>query len=90
MAAPLVVGQEALGVLITEKNSSHSHIAQSEINLLMGVASQTAISIINARSIKKIRKSELNENNIAIVIIKTVNREVNLALPIDLNDSLIK
>jgi len=58
VCAPLVYEKEALGVLVAENNRSQSHIGQSEINLLMGVASQTAISIINARSIKKIRKSE--------------------------------
>ena len=72
VCVPLVYEKEALGVLVTENNSSQSHIAQSEINLLTGVASQTAISIINARSIKKIRKSEqqyrLLADNISDVI----------------------
>jgi PAS domain S-box-containing protein len=72
ICVPLVYEKEALGVLITENNSSQSHIAQSEINLLMGVASQTAISIINARAIKKIKKNEqqyrLLADNISDVI----------------------
>ncbi|MGD8290738.1 MAG: ATP-binding protein [Desulfobacterales bacterium] len=72
VCVPLLYEKEALGVIITEKNNSHSYIVQSEINLLMGVASQTAISIINARSIKKIRKSEqqyrLLADNISDVI----------------------
>jgi PAS domain S-box-containing protein len=69
---PLIYEKEALGVLVVENNSSKRHIAQSEISLLMGVASQTAISIINARSIEKIKKSEqqyrLLADNISDVI----------------------
>ena len=69
---PLVYEKEALGVLVVENNSSQGQIAQSEINLLAGVAAQTAISIINARSIKKIRESEqqyrLLADNISDVI----------------------
>jgi PAS domain S-box-containing protein len=72
VCVPLVYEKEALGVLVVENNSSQSQIAQSEINLLTGVASQTAISIINARSIKKIRESEqqyrLLADNISDVI----------------------
>ncbi len=44
VCVPLVYEKEALGVLVVENNSSQSQIAQSEINLLTGVASQTAIS----------------------------------------------
>lgn len=69
---PLVYEKEALGVLVVENNNLQRHIAQSEISLLMGVASQTAISIINARSIKKIRENEqqyrLLADNISDVI----------------------
>jgi len=72
VCVPLVYEKEALGVLFAENNSSQSQIAQSEINLLTGVASQTAISIINARSIKKLRESEqqyrLLADNISDVI----------------------
>ena len=72
VCVPLVYEKEALGVLVAENNSLQRHIDQSEVNLLVGVASQTAISIINARSIKKIRKSEqqyrLLADNISDVI----------------------
>jgi PAS domain S-box-containing protein len=58
--------------LVVENNNLQRHIAQSEISLLMGVASQTAISIINARSIRKIRENEqqyrLLADNISDVI----------------------
>ena len=69
---PLVYEKEALGVLVVENNNIQRHIAQSEISLLMGVASQTAISIINARSVEKLRESEqqyrLLADNISDVI----------------------
>ena len=72
ICVPLVYEKEALGVLVVENNSMHRHIAQSEISLLMGVASQTAISMINARSIHQIKESEaqyrLLADNISDVI----------------------
>lgn len=52
--------------------SRQNRLTQSEISLLMGVASQTATSIINARSFKQIRESErqyrLLADNISDVI----------------------
>ena len=72
VCVPIVYEKETLGVLVVENNNFKSRIAQSEISLLMGVASQTAISIINARSFKKIRESEqqyrLLADNISDVI----------------------
>jgi PAS domain S-box-containing protein len=72
VCVPIVYEKETLGVLVVENNNFKSRIAQSEISLLMGVASQTAISIINSRSFKKIRESEqqyrLLADNISDVI----------------------
>ena len=72
ICVPIVYEQESLGVLVVENNRSRNLLAQSEISLLMGVASQTATSIINARSFKRIRESErqyrLLADNISDVI----------------------
>ena len=72
ICVPIIYEKEALGVLAVENTQSKTHLAQSEISLLMGVASQTATSIINARSFKKIRESEqqyrLLADNISDVI----------------------
>ena len=72
ICVPIVYEKEALGILAVENTNSPNHLAQSEISVLMGVASQTATGIINARSFKKIRKSErryrLLADNISDVI----------------------
>lgn len=72
VCVPIVYEKSALGVLAVENTKSSQHLAQSEISVLMGVASQTAASIINARSFKEIRKSEqryrLLADNISDVI----------------------
>jgi PAS domain S-box-containing protein len=72
ICVPIVYEEESLGVLVVENIRSRNHLAQSEISLLMGVASQTATAIINARSFKKIQESErqyrLLADNISDVI----------------------
>ena len=72
VCVPIVYGKKALGVLAVENTNSHQYLAQSEISVLIGVASQTAASIINARSFKKIQESErqyrLLADNISDVI----------------------
>jgi len=72
MCVPIVYEQESLGVLVVENIRSRNQLAQSEISLLMSVASQTATAIINARSFKRIQESErqyrLLADNISDVI----------------------
>ncbi len=55
---PIVYERQSLGVMVVENNNLHRQPGHSEMSLLLGVASQTALSIINARSVKKIRESE--------------------------------
>jgi len=72
ICVPIVYEEESLGVLVVENFHSRNHLAQSEMSLLMGVASQTATAIINARSFKRIQESErqyrLLADNISDVI----------------------
>jgi PAS domain S-box-containing protein len=72
ICVPIVYEEESLGVLAVENTNSQNRLTQSEISLLMGVASQTATSIINARSFRQIRESErqyrLLADNISDVI----------------------
>lgn len=72
VCVPIVYEEESLGVLVVENFRSRNYLAQSEISLLMGVASQTATAIINARSFKRIQESErqyrLLADNISDVI----------------------
>ncbi|MCD6585722.1 MAG: response regulator [Desulfobacteraceae bacterium] len=72
ICVPIIYEKESLGILAVDNSKSKADLRQSDINLLMGVASETAISLINARSFKKIKKSEaryrLLSDNISDII----------------------
>jgi PAS domain S-box-containing protein len=55
---PIVYENESLGVLSLDNNSSSGPPKQSDLNLLMGIAPQIAISITNARSFERLQASE--------------------------------
>ncbi|MBN1849966.1 MAG: response regulator [Deltaproteobacteria bacterium] len=58
ICVPIVYERESLGILAVDNVRSNRALTQSDVNLLMGVASQTAISLVNARSFQQLRKSE--------------------------------
>ena len=58
ISVPIVYEQEALGILAVDNIKSKTPLRQSDVNLLMGVASQLATSIMNARSFIKLHQSE--------------------------------
>jgi len=58
ICVPIVYEQEALGILAVDNIKSKTPLRQSDMNLLMGLASQLAISIMNARSFIKLHQSE--------------------------------
>ncbi|MBC2717187.1 MAG: response regulator [Desulfobacteraceae bacterium] len=58
ICVPIVYEKKSIGILAVDNSKSKMDLRQSDMNLLMGVASEMAISIINARSFKKIRESE--------------------------------
>ena len=72
ICVPIIYEKESLGILAVDNSKSETDLRQSDMNLLMGVASEIAISIINARSFKKIRESEtryrLLSDNISDII----------------------
>ena len=72
ICVPIIFEKESLGILAVDNSQSKTDLRQSDINLLMGVASETAISLINAKSFKKIRESEaryrLLSDNISDII----------------------
>jgi PAS domain S-box-containing protein len=49
---------ESLGVIAVDNLKSQREFREGDINLLMAVASQTALSIVNARSFQKLQESE--------------------------------
>jgi len=55
---PIVYERESLGILAVDTVSSKRSLTQTDVNLLMGVASQTAISIANALSFERLEESK--------------------------------
>jgi PAS domain S-box-containing protein len=64
ICVPIVYENESLGILAVDNLKSKRPLTQSDMNLLTGIASQTAVSIINARSFKKLKESEEKYRNI--------------------------
>jgi PAS domain S-box-containing protein len=58
ICAPLIYKDESLGLILVDNLTSKRPLTQTDMNLLMGVASQIAISIINAASFNRLIESE--------------------------------
>ncbi|MBW2035705.1 MAG: GAF domain-containing protein, partial [Deltaproteobacteria bacterium] len=58
ICVPIVYEQRSLGILTVDNVKSKRILTQSDMSLLMGVASQTAINIIEAMSFQKLQESE--------------------------------
>jgi len=58
ICVPIVYESDSLGVIIMDNISSKRALTGSDMSLLMGVASQTAISMVNAISFQKLQESE--------------------------------
>jgi len=58
ICVPIVYEHESLGLLAVDNIRSKRPLTKSDMNFLMGIASQTAVSIINARSFQRLRDSE--------------------------------
>ncbi|MGD8947344.1 MAG: ATP-binding protein [Desulfobacterales bacterium] len=58
ICVPLAYKNESLGILVVARLNSNKPLTQSDLSLIIGVASHTAISIMNAVSFRKIRESE--------------------------------
>jgi PAS domain S-box-containing protein len=56
--APIVYENKSLGVLTLENTRAKRILTQRDLDLLMGIASQTAVSIYNAMSFEKLQESE--------------------------------
>jgi PAS domain S-box-containing protein len=57
VVAPIVYEDESLGILAVDNVKSSRPLTKSDLSVLMGVASQTAISIVNAMSFQKLQES---------------------------------
>jgi len=58
ICVPIVFENESLGVLMVDNINSKRRLTQSEVSLLMGIATQIAISMNNAISYQKVLESE--------------------------------
>jgi len=58
ICVPIVHEKGSLGILTVDNVKSKRRLTQSDMNLLMGVASQTAVNIIEAVSFQKLQESE--------------------------------
>lgn len=57
-AVPIVHKRRFLGLVAVGNLSCGQPLTQSDVNLLSGIASQTALGMVNARSIQKLREKE--------------------------------
>ena len=58
ICVPIMHEGESFGVMAVDSLKSHREFREGDINLLMAVASQTAISIAHARAFRKLLESE--------------------------------
>ncbi len=58
ICVPIVYENESLGIIAVDNVESKRPTTQSDLSLLLGVASQTAISIANAMSFSKLQENE--------------------------------
>lgn len=58
ICVPILFENESLGILAVDNVKSKKRFAESDMHLLIGVASQTAVGIVNARSFRKVQESE--------------------------------
>ncbi|OPY84026.1 MAG: Blue-light-activated protein [Syntrophus sp. PtaU1.Bin208] len=65
ICVPIIYEGKSEGVLAVDNYRSRRPHSQSEVNLLMGIAPQIAISINNAKSLRKIAESEERFRNLS-------------------------
>jgi PAS domain S-box-containing protein len=58
ICVPVVYESKSLGILAVDNKQSKRPLTQSDMSLLQGVASQTALSMVNALSFSKLQESE--------------------------------
>ncbi|RJQ52904.1 MAG: hybrid sensor histidine kinase/response regulator [Desulfobacteraceae bacterium] len=78
ICVPIIYEKESLGILAVDNIKSNKPLTQSDISLLMGVASQTAVSFVNARSFQRLQESEkkyrdLVESANSIILRRDIN-----------------
>jgi len=83
---PITFEGEAMGLLVVDNIHSKRRLNQTDVNLLMGIAPQIAISINNARGYQLLRESEemfrsLSENAPDIIYTTDINGRITYVSP---------
>ncbi|MCG7853097.1 MAG: GAF domain-containing protein, partial [Methanosarcinaceae archaeon] len=78
ICVPIVYENKALGILTVDNVKSKRVLTQSDMNVLKGVASQTAVNIVEAISFQKLQESEkkyrdLVENANSIILRRDIS-----------------
>ncbi|MBW1698156.1 MAG: PAS domain S-box protein, partial [Deltaproteobacteria bacterium] len=78
---PIVYEKESLGILAVDNIKSKRPTTQSDVSLLMGVASQAAMSITNAKAYQKLKESEkkyreLVENANSVILRRDIEGKI--------------
>ena len=81
ICVPIVYEKESLGILTVDNIKSKRSLTRSDMSLLMGVASQMAVSIVNALSFQKLQESEkkyreLVENANSIILRRDIGGNI--------------
>jgi PAS domain S-box-containing protein len=81
ICVPIIYEKESLGILTIDNVNSKRSLTRTDISLLMGVASQTAVNIIEARSFQKLQESEkkyrdLVENANSIILRRNIKGKI--------------
>ncbi|MBT8333286.1 MAG: GAF domain-containing protein, partial [Deltaproteobacteria bacterium] len=90
ICVPIIYEKESLGILVVENIEVKKQLTQSDMTLLIGVASQLAVGINNVRSFQKLRaiKEELQRSHGDLEFrveertaeLEKLNRELNLEI----------
>ncbi len=81
ICVPIVFEKESLGILAVDNIMSKRPLTKSDMNFMMGIASQTAVSIANAMSFQKLQESEkkyrdLVENASSIIMRQNIKGNI--------------
>ena len=87
ISVPIIFENESLGVLMVDNIRSKRPLRQSDVSLLMGIATQIAISMNNATSYQKVLESEerfrsLSENAPDIIYTLDLNGSLTYINPV--------
>ncbi|TFG43903.1 MAG: hybrid sensor histidine kinase/response regulator, partial [Syntrophobacterales bacterium] len=72
ICVPVLYEKDALGILVVDNSKSKRLLQQSDMSMLIGVASQLATSIVNAMSFERIKESEQKYR----VLVETANSAI--------------